>query len=115
MGRTTWIASGGDRAGATRAAPERLRRSAGVSGAEHRRELATAQHKGQTLGVALVGLDPVSRSDGDERGGDHLAADPHRPELAGQLVARGTGLVTGDQAPGILEATHQAPHPCLSG
>jgi hypothetical protein len=50
---------------------------------------------GQASGIPTVGLDPVARALRDERGCHHVAAHPHRGELALEVIARRTRFVAG--------------------
>jgi hypothetical protein len=46
-------------------------------------QLASPVQPGQPPAVTGIGLDPVTGGGGDQRGGDHLAADPHRRQQPG--------------------------------
>ena len=50
-------------------------------GNPHRRQLARPVQPGQAGGIPPVGLDPVARSLGDQRGGHHDAFVPAAPTL----------------------------------
>jgi hypothetical protein len=70
-------------------------------------QLAGAVQPGQPAAVPPVGLDLVARCPGDQRRGDHLAADPHALQQPGQPEAGRAGLVAGSQHPGITQAADE--------
>jgi len=78
-----------------------------------RHELARAQLADKATGVSPVGLHPIARGEGDERGGDHLAGDLHRGQQPVQLVAARTRLVTGAQHPPVGKRAEEATDRCL--
>jgi hypothetical protein len=87
--------------------PHRLLRHRGDT---DRHQLAGAVQPGQPSAVTPVGLDLVTGCLGDQRRGDHLAADPHALEQPGQLEAGRAGLVAGSQPAGIAQAAHEPAH-----
>lgn len=54
----------------------------------HRGQLASQMKSGQAYGVAMVGLDPVARTPGNERRRHHVAMVAEVQDLAVQLVSR---------------------------
>ncbi len=83
----------------------------GLVGDPDRREVAAAQQPCQLGRIALVGLDPVTGFDGDERGRHDHARDAHGGQLAMEGVAGGARLV-GDLQVEVrpAEPLHQPSH-----
>jgi hypothetical protein len=91
---------------------------------------ALARHKSRTASSATVGTRIATSSParcsrasrrqsrlsvsglvagglGNQRGGDHLAADVHAVQQAGQLIAGRAGLIAGSQPAGIPKPPHE--------
>jgi hypothetical protein len=79
----------------------------GHGGHTDRDQLAGAVQPSQPPAVAAVGLDPITGGLGNQRGRDHLAADVHAVQQAGQLIAGGAGLIAGSQPAGISKPRHE--------
>jgi hypothetical protein len=62
------------------------------------RECPGAVEREQLLGVAMVGLDAVTRPDRHERGRHHIACNAHRAQQAQRVIATRASLVADDQA-----------------
>ena len=71
-------------------------------------ELTGPVQPGQSSGVAAVGLDPIARALGDQGGGHHVAAHPHRSEQALEVITGRARLVAGPDLLGLAQPFDQA-------
>ena len=71
-------------------------------------ELSGSEEADELEGVALVGLDAVPWPLGGEGGGDDLTRHAQGGELAVEVIARGSGLVAGQDWPLSLEALDES-------
>ena len=83
-------------------------------------EVVGAEDFGELGGVALVGLDPVAGTRGDQRRGDDIATDAHLQKPPGDPEAASAGLVADVQVgePAVLllgDAAHGALQGVLGG
>jgi hypothetical protein len=72
-------------------------------------ELSRPVQTGHLRCITPVGLDSITRADGDQRGRDHIARDLHRRELPVDRVAAATGLVARAHVPLLSQSAEQAP------
>ena len=80
-------------------------------GDPHRGEVTAAQQPAELEGIAAVGLDPVARTAGDQRGRDDHALDAQRGQLPVQRKPGRSRLVGDHQANSAApEAAHQLAH-----
>jgi len=76
-------------------------------------ELAGAVEAHELLGVAAVGLHPITCSDRHKRRRDHVAGDADPRQQSQEVIAAGPGLVGDGQAIGPAEAVDEATHGAL--